>query len=100
MQLQWRRRHNVQKIDFEYTTKYGVFRDALHLPEDQVFTDADIDAMKQQRLDNWIYHVENPPPPPPEPEPPEVFELTPEEKIAVLEARIEALKAQANTPAE
>ena len=28
------------KIDFEFDTPYGVFRDALHLPDDHTFTDA------------------------------------------------------------
>ena len=52
-------------IVFEFTTKHGVFRDALHLPEDHTFTEDEINAMKQQRLDNWLNIVENPPPPPP-----------------------------------
>lgn len=87
------------KIDFEYTTKYGVFRDALYLQEDHSFSDADIDAMKQDRLNNWINHIENPPPEPPAEPEPEVFDLTPEEKIMILEARIAALKQQSDTPA-
>ena len=49
------------KIDFEFETKHGVFRDALHLQDDHVFTDAEIEAMKQQRVDNWIAVVEAPP---------------------------------------
>lgn len=49
------------KIDFEFDTPHGVFRDALHLPEDHGMSDAEIDAMKQQRLDNWLAIV-NPPP--------------------------------------
>lgn len=49
------------KIDFEFDTQYGVFRDALHLPDDHTMTDADIQAMKQQRLDNWIAIVSPPP---------------------------------------
>ena len=48
------------KIDFEFDTDFGVFRDALHLPDDQQFTDAEIDAMKQQRLDNWLAVVNAP----------------------------------------
>jgi hypothetical protein len=51
------------EIDFEFTTPYGVFRDALHLPEDHTFTDEQIAAMKQERLDNWLFVVENPPEP-------------------------------------
>ena len=49
------------KIDFEFTTSYGVFRDALYLPDDHIFTDEQIAAMKQERLDNWLFVVENPP---------------------------------------
>lgn len=46
------------KIDFEFDTKYGVFRDALHLPEDHTYTDAEIQAMKEQRRDNWLNIVD------------------------------------------
>ena len=49
------------KIDFEFDSTYGVFRDALHLPDDHGLSEAEIDAMKQQRFDNWIAIV-NPPP--------------------------------------
>lgn len=49
------------KIDFEFDSKYGVFRDALHLPEDHTYTEAEIEAMKQQRFDNWIAIIEAPP---------------------------------------
>jgi hypothetical protein len=47
------------KIDFEFDSRDGVFRDALHLPEDHTFTDAEITAMKQQRYDNWISLIES-----------------------------------------
>jgi hypothetical protein len=50
------------KIDFEFDSKHGVFRDALHLPDDHTFTDEEIQAMKQERFDNWIAVVEAPPP--------------------------------------
>jgi len=49
------------KIDFEFDSSYGVFRDALHLPDDHTFTDEEIQAMKQQRFDNWISVVTAPP---------------------------------------
>lgn len=49
------------KIDFEFDTTYGVFRDALYLPEDHTFSDEEIVAMKQQRLDNWLAVVNAPP---------------------------------------
>jgi hypothetical protein len=42
------------KIDFSFPSQYGTFSDALHLPDDNAFTDAEIEAMKQQRFDNWI----------------------------------------------
>jgi len=51
------------KINFNFDTKYGVFRDALHLPEDHQFSDEEIEVMKQERINNWIDAVENPPPP-------------------------------------
>jgi hypothetical protein len=49
------------KIDFEFDSPHGVFRDALHLPENHGMTDAEIQAMKQQRFDNWIAIVTAPP---------------------------------------
>ena len=49
------------KIDFEFQTEYGLFRDALHLPDDHGLTDAQIEAMKQERVDNWIAIVTAPP---------------------------------------
>lgn len=49
------------KIDFEFDSQFGVFRDALHLPDDHTFSEADIQAMKQQRFDNWIAIVTAPP---------------------------------------
>jgi hypothetical protein len=42
------------KIDFSFETKYGKFADALHLPDDHVLTDAEIETMKQERLNNWL----------------------------------------------
>ena len=49
------------KIDFEFQTPHGLFRDALHLADDHTFTDEEIQAMKQQRVDNWIAVVTAPP---------------------------------------
>lgn len=49
------------KIDFEFETPHGKFADALHLPDDHTFTEADIQAMKEQRRDNWIAVVTAPP---------------------------------------
>jgi|APGre2960657373_1045057.scaffolds.fasta_scaffold00182_19 hypothetical protein len=50
------------KIDFFFDTQYGKFCDALHLPDDHTLTDEEIQAMKQQRVDNWIAVVTAPPP--------------------------------------
>ena len=54
------------KIDFEFTTPYGVFRDALYLDDDHQLSEAEINALKQERLDNWLAAIENPPAPEPE----------------------------------
>jgi hypothetical protein len=43
------------KIDFEFETPYGKFADALWFPDDaEIPSDAEIEAMKQQRLNNWL----------------------------------------------
>jgi hypothetical protein len=56
----------TMKIDFEFTTPYGVFRDALYLDDDHQLSEAEINALKQERLDNWLAAIENPPAPEPE----------------------------------
>jgi len=48
------------KIDFEFQTEHGLFRDALHLPDDHGLTDDQIEAMKAERRDNWIAVVTAP----------------------------------------
>lgn len=54
------------KIDFEFSTPYGKFTDALYLADDHSFTPDEIAAMQQERLANWLDAVENPPPSPSE----------------------------------
>lgn len=49
------------KIDFEFETMYGVFRDAITLPDDHDLTDQQIEEMKTQRLNNWLAIVNSPP---------------------------------------
>lgn len=50
------------KIDFEITHgTYGVYRDALHLPDDHGLSDEQIKALQQERFDNWVNIIENPP---------------------------------------
>ena len=51
----------MEKIDFEFTTQYGVFRDALYLEEEHGLSDTDIGSLKQERLDKWLGIIENPP---------------------------------------
>ena len=46
------------KIDFEIETKYGTYRDALHLEDDHGLSEEQIEAMKQQRADNWVTHID------------------------------------------
>jgi hypothetical protein len=47
------------KINFEYETKYGKFSDSLNLPDDQLYTDVEIEAMKEARRDAWVLHIDN-----------------------------------------
>lgn len=47
-------------IEFEIQTKYGVFRDAIHTPVE--LTDEQIEAMKLERVNNWIAIIEAPQP--------------------------------------
>ena len=49
------------KIDFSFSSQHGTFSDALHLPDDHGLTQAEIDAMQQQRFDNWIAVITAPP---------------------------------------
>lgn len=60
------------KIDFEFTTPHGVYRDAIHLPDDHTLTDDEIADIKQQRLGNWIAVVTAPT----EPEPLNTIEIS------------------------
>lgn len=42
------------QIIFEAQTAHGLFRDALYFPDDHGMSDAQIEAMKQERIDNWV----------------------------------------------
>jgi hypothetical protein len=42
------------KIEFSIETEYGTYTDALNLPDDVTYTDEEIEAMKQERVANWI----------------------------------------------
>jgi hypothetical protein len=54
------------KLDFEFDTQYGKYRDALYLPADHSFTEEQIAAMQQERLQNWLAIIEAAPEPEPE----------------------------------
>ena len=49
-------------IPFEFETDYGSYRDALMLPEDHGLSEADIEALKRTRLDDWLAVVTAPAP--------------------------------------
>lgn len=51
------------KIDFEFETAYGKFADALVFSDDAVPSDAEIESMKQDRLNGWIALVTSQPEP-------------------------------------
>lgn len=42
------------KIDFTMYYNEIAYSDALYLPADHTFTDAEIEAMKQARFDAWV----------------------------------------------
>jgi len=42
------------QIRFEFDYNGIEFKDALVLPDDHTFTDAELKAMKQERFDNWV----------------------------------------------
>lgn len=48
------------QIRFTFDTKFGQFSDALNLPDDHGLTDAQIEALKQERLSNWLAMVDAP----------------------------------------
>jgi hypothetical protein len=49
------------KIDFEFQTEFGMFRDALYLEDGHAFTEEEIEAMKQVRMEHWVTFVSTPP---------------------------------------
>jgi hypothetical protein len=53
-------------VRIEFEKMYGelVFRDAITLPDDHTLTDDEIEAMKQERFDNWVAIITAPPPEP------------------------------------
>ncbi len=66
------------KIDFEFQTEYGLFRDALHLDDDHNLSEDVIAEMKRQRVDNWLAIITAP-----EPETPVIEPVTENNYIEV-----------------
>ena len=47
-------------IDFVITQNNHTFSDALILPDDHTYTDAELEAMKQARFDKWYTIITTP----------------------------------------
>lgn len=47
------------KIDFEFTTDKGVFKDCIILDDSHELTESQIESMKHTRLNNWLYSITN-----------------------------------------
>lgn len=45
------------KIEFEFDSQYGVYRDAIVLEDNHGLSQSEIEAIKQQRFDNWLSAV-------------------------------------------
>lgn len=59
----------METIVFEFATKYGTYRDALHLPDNHGLTKAEIDTLQKERVNNWLAVIEASSAPPVEEEP-------------------------------
>lgn len=49
----------MQQVKIEYITKYGIYKDAIYLPNDHSYTEDEISIMKQQKFDNWFASMTN-----------------------------------------
>lgn len=49
------------QIIFEAQTPHGVYRDALYFQEGEVPPEAEIERLKQERVDNWVAVITAPP---------------------------------------
>jgi hypothetical protein len=47
-------------IEFEFDSPYGKYADAIVLLDGQTMTDAEIEAMKQDRYNKWLAGVTAP----------------------------------------
>jgi hypothetical protein len=51
----------MTKIEFEFDSPYGKYADAIVLLDGQTMTEAEIEAMKQDRFDKWLASITTPP---------------------------------------
>jgi hypothetical protein len=49
------------KIDFTKSNGIYTLNDALYLVDDHTLSDCEIEAMKQERFDNWVAIITAPP---------------------------------------
>jgi len=47
------------QIRFSFQTKYGLFSDALNLPDNHQYDEYELEEMKKERRDKWILHIDN-----------------------------------------
>jgi len=71
------------QIRFTFETEFGPFSDALHLEDNHTFTEAEVEAMKQERLTNWLAMVN---PSPEQIEAMRLQQLALEESVAAIDA--------------
>ena len=48
------------KLDFTITDGINTLTDAIALPDDHTLTDDEIEAMKMQRLSDWVAAINTP----------------------------------------
>jgi hypothetical protein len=48
------------QIIFSIDTEHGTYTDALNLSDDITYSDVEIEAMKQERVNNWIAIITTP----------------------------------------
>ena len=63
----------MTRIEFEKMHGELVFRDAITLPDDHTLTESDIEAIRQERFDNWVTIITAPPP---DPAPEDIVDVT------------------------
>lgn len=54
--------NEIIKIDFEIDRNNMIFRDALYLPINHNLSDAELDALKEERYTNWMLSLSPPQP--------------------------------------